>query len=286
MSTKLSHPSPLENLKSRKVFHWLFDSMTEAADTCESNNQYSGEGNSDGWCGGHNWRTALNVARKGDLSGVAASDALLEEMEYPLATERRTWEDAMAGAIPNVPAFIAGRPLAMRRKIRAASDAAPIAIIADLSTSGSIDAKQARRRGAAILALVRALSQRRPIELWVTAGLDANYGEDAGFISVRIDTAPLDLAHAAHALTHVGFPRRILYGLAKEFGFSGQWPFNSHRALTRSEMEACFAPAFAHASETLCLPGIHGHDESLTNPQEWLRKQIEAHDPVRLAEAS
>ena len=286
MARKLSHDAPAP-FQGSTVHHWLFDSMGEVADTCQAAGTKYHHNAPAQWAGGHTFEEAARAARDGDLSGVAASDALLEKMErYSLATLKPTWENAISGALPDVPAFIAGHPLSMRRKVRAASEGAPIAIIADLTTSANINAAQARQRGAAILALVRALSARRPVELWMTSGLDADNLRNAVFISVKIDTAPLDLAHASHAMTHVGFPRQLLYGLARgDFGFSGQWPFG-HGALTRAQMEACLAPAFAHVTETLCLPGIHVDDPMLTDPQGWLAREIAAHDPLALVDAA
>lgn len=285
MAFRLTHdaPAPFEGCK---VHHWRFDSMSELADMVQSNKKYI-ENACTSWAGGHTREQAILAAREGDMSAVAESDAMLAEMEqYELATVKARWIDDVAGSIANVPAFIAGHPLSMRRKVRASSDAAPLAIIADLSTSAGITSKQARIRGISILALVRALSQRRPVELWLTAGLGADSDRNACFITVKVDTAPLDLAHAAHALSHVGFPRHLLYGLGRgEFNFYGGWPF-SGGALTRQQMEACLAPAFTHVTETLCLPGIHVKDPCLEDPKAWLAKQISDHDPIALSEAA
>lgn len=285
MPTQMTFDAPAP-FKGRKAHFWFFDSMAEAADKAQSDSKYHSRKKQRSWCGGHDFAQACKAAREGDIASVEASDKLLEKMEaYGLATVKAQWIDDVAGAIPNVPAHIAGHPLSMRRKAKAASAAAPIAIIVDLTTSAAIEPNEARARGVAILALVRALSQRRPVELWACAGLDADNYRNACFVTVKIDTAPLDLAHAAHCLTHVGFPRQILYGLALEFGYSGHWPFGQN-ALTRSQMEAVCAPAFSHVSETLCLPGVHANDENLKDPEGWLARQIAEHDPIALREAA
>ena len=285
MATKQTYPAP-KAFKGAKVHVWAFDSMLEAADKSQSDARWHKSHGSDSWAG-QSYEQAWRYAREGDLSAVAASDALLDKMEaYGLATVKAQWVDDVAGATPNVQAYVAGVPLTMRRRTKAASNAAPLAIIVDLATSAFINVEQARKRGVAILALVRALSQRRPVELWACSGLDADGCKNACFLTVRIDTAPLDLARAAYCLTNVGFPRRILYGLASgEFGFNGHWPFGRGR-LSRSEMEACLAPAFQHVTQTLCIPGAHMSNEALDNPEAWLAKEIAEHDPIALREAA
>jgi len=241
----------------------------------------------DAWVGYLSADEARERTRYGDLSLVEPSDKLLARMEQvEMPTSRARLADDVCGALPNVPAFIAGHPLNMRRRKREESAAAPLAIIADLTTSAALSAAQIATRGAAILALVRALSARRPIELWVCAMLDADNYQNCVTIAARIETTPLDLARAAFALTHAAFPRRVLYDHAHHFhGYKGQWPYGT-AALTREQMEAVCAPAFSHVSETLCIPGLHLQDPLLADPIKWVEGKIAEHGAVNLDDAA
>jgi hypothetical protein len=130
----------------------MFDSVREMGAHAETSRPKRERLAARSWTGGHDWRESVRVAQTGDLSGVAKSDALLAKMEqYALPTSRREWRDDVCGSIPNVPAFIAGHPLSMRRRARSENEASPIAIVADLSTSAGISADDLSRRGAAIL---------------------------------------------------------------------------------------------------------------------------------------
>lgn len=227
---------------------------------------------------------ALAKARAGDLAGVAASDALLEKFErFTFETSRKAWSDDVCGSIPNVPAFIAGHPLAMRRRIRQDSASAPVAIVADLTTSAALTADQIAKRGAAILALVRILSARRPVELWAGCMMDAR-AQGLSAIFTRIETTPLDLATAAYVMTSASFPRRLCYGLgAVEHGFTGLWPYsNNHNAPKKHGLEI-IRRALDHVTEALYVPPIHSNDLITTDPQAWIEARLSELSPIDLA---
>jgi len=266
----------------------LFDSPGELADYGQANAlehlvAQENRGPRGCWSGGLSTADACRTAREGDLSAVAASDALLSKFErFAFETGRKAWLDDVTGAIPNVPAFIAGHPLAMRRRVRQDSASAPLAIIVDVTTSSRVSARDIQRRGAAILALVRILSTRRPIELWAGTMLDADNRRSAVHTFARIETSPLDLATACFALVHPAFSRHLCYGLACLHGFAGGWPYGAH-ARHRPHMAAILAPAFTHATQTLCLPPLHAADQSCTNPEAWLEQRLAELSPVDLA---
>jgi hypothetical protein len=162
----------------------------------------------------------------------------------------------------------------------------------DLGISAAISAQQVCNRGIAILALVRALSSHRPIELWACdfgssdPTMSGHGGANAVCIAAKIETTPLDLAAASYALTHPAFVRNVLFNLEKKYhNFLGGWPFRINRALTRMEMEMLLRPMFHHVAETLALPGLHVADQSMKDPEAWLTRQLAEHDPLRLDEA-
>lgn len=281
---QFSHPSPIrEGKKDRFV---MFDSPAEIGEYAETHckDTHAWRNSDRSWFGGLTAEDSVRNAKIGDISRVADTEKLMDKFEsFQLETSRRGWRDDVVGAFPNVPAFVSGVPCSMRRRAPADPSAnAPIAVIIDLTTSAGIDAKNVERRGAAILALVRIFSSRRPIELWVGCGLDADNRSNCGFVLSRIDTTPLDLATAAFAIGSAAFPRRLCYSVAhKSFGFQGKWPYGE-KSLTSNEMTKVLAPAFTHTTETLCIPGIHRDDESVGNPEKWLADRLEALSPVAL----
>jgi hypothetical protein len=235
------------------------------------------------WYGGVTFDQACQLAIHGDVKLVEKSDALLAKFErYAFETAGKGWRNDVTGGLPDVPAFIAGHPLNMRRRTRLDSAAAPIAIIVDTTISAAINAETIMRRGAAILALVRILAGRRPVELWAVSQVDAN-DKGCATVGARINTTPLDLGTAAFALTHPAFPRRLCYGIARKHGFTGSWPYHRSMGESRDFMVDMLRPAMPHMAECLFMPGMHVKDQAADEPELWIEQKLAELMPHDLA---
>lgn len=283
-----SCPAIIRNKGDRRDFWRLFDSAGELADFARTNCANNGEwtNNASAWTGGDSSDSACRKAKSGDLAGVARSDALLERFErFAFETERQRWVDDVCGGFPNVPAFLSGHPLAMRRRIADKDGAAPLAVIVDLTTSAGISADTIEKRGAAILALVRLLTMRRPVELWAGVMTGATGNRNLCGVFCRLETAPLDLATAAYVMTSAGFPRAVCYPIAKTTAaFGGGWPYNDH-TITKAHMREICAAAFHHASDTLCIPPVHIDDQITRDPEGWIEARLAELAPTQLEAA-
>jgi hypothetical protein len=270
----------------------LFDSSSDFVAACDvSGSAHAGvkaqtDGSRSDWFGNVNGaETMVRMARDGDMSAVAASDRFLAKFDaVDIPSARRQWVDDVAGPVPNVPAFLANAPLAMRRRKRSEDETAPLTVVVDIASSGGIDASDVRQRGIAILALVRALASVRPVTLYVGTTL-GNYGgaglmpeADGSHIYFRIDTAPLDLVRAAHLISHPCVSRGLLYGA--HIGYMNRcnknipWAYQN-ADLFRKNIRDVFAPAFE--GDVLALPSIHVRDRSVTEPVAWVREMLALH---------
>ena len=190
----------------------------------------------------------------------------------------------MTGALPNVPAYIAGTPLTMRRKTRLNAESGPIAVIVDLTTWAGITVEQIKARGAATMALVRILARRRPVELWAGCLLDADGRNNPQAILTKIDTAPLDLSSAAYILTSAAFPRMLCYSIGHAIhDFDGSWPFNNS-AVAQKHMADIVAPGFAHVTKTLCIPTIRKEDHLGKGAEKWIEDRLAETETITLGE--
>ncbi len=274
---------------SWKVARW--DSMSDAANDWQ--NVFKSRGSSytnqpvSSFTGNKDTVGAIAALTEGDMSAVSKSDALLSKLEdfIHITASKFMIVDDVAGAVPNVPAYLAGHPLTMRRRQRTQSEQAPLTLVLDTCVSAGITPNQIMERGVAILAMVRALSAVRPIELYIgwTLGMygtrpDGAKGSDcanSGF--VRIDTAPLDLARSCYALTHPSFLR--VFGF--EYGGNAMdgntrsipWGFNDS-TLVRLALPDLAKVAFGE--NALVIPGMHFEDKSKNDPLVWLFAYLKA----------
>lgn len=238
--------------------------------------------NSGGWAGGLSQDNAMEFCRTGNASQVAKSDEYLTRLEglIKIDTHAMRWQDNVSGSIPNVPAYIAGHPLSMRRRTRESSEFSPLAIVIDTTISAGINKDTIQKRGAAILALVRLLGFVRPVELYVACGVGTNAG-GAHWIFARINTSPLDLASAGFALCHPAFPRGICYEIARrsQDSFNGHWPYNEHDKSVKHFHDIC-QRWLPHMDEFLALPGVHYNDPATTNPEQWIKEKLAIFAPM------
>ena len=226
------------------------------------------------WTGGMGYAESLECCRSGNPGVVTQSDSFMGELESMVFVTRQFRViDSVVGAVPNVPAFLAGVPENMRLRRRTVSAAAPLSIFADISSSAAISGADITRRGVAILALVRLLSNLRPVELFVLTGL--NVGDaGASWVTVRVDTSPLDLARAGHLISHASVSRGLFYGVSHKFhGSGGSHPY-SREGLDRKHGAEILSRVTMPGNDTLFIPYVNKRDENIRNPVAWLKDML------------
>jgi len=272
----------LKVLPESKIHFELFDNLGEFTDKMQATKTgYHGE-NMREWCGGMNKAESLLACRNGDLSSVPIADEMMTQIEDTARFHTKSFRQVqdVVGGIPNVPAFLAGHPLNMRRRERTNSQYAPLVIVADLTSSGGISAKDVLKRGCAILALVRLLTDTRPVELWAGAELDCDskYGKGSNFaIFTKMDTAPLDLARVAHFITHASVPRAVHYAYGQhKYDSPLRWAYGNtiHYEMQRNVGAESFARVLNPGGDVLYIPPIYAKDNLISNPTAWIKDMI------------
>lgn len=259
------------NVRGGTKDYWrIFDTVSELADASFNRSVASMGGAR--WAGGSEAQ-AQAWARDGKVSLVAQSDALMSKLEAQaesVITPASVIVSDVSGSVANVPAYLAGHPLAMRRRARVHNERAPVCVIVDTAVSSAIGHETILKRGAAILAFVRLLSVRRPLELY--SGVAGNNGDGAAYLFTRIDTAPLDLAHAAYLLCDPSATRTLGY-CRQPSGYDGRWPYK-RGALDVDAFKAVASQAFPHLQEFVAIPGLHLYDKLVTDPLAWILEKL------------
>ena len=267
-----------------------FDSAGAWADAAQAcDNRYTRASGSS-WNGHTGFDDCVRLTRNGDLSTVAASDKLLTRFESAAQfdTKAHATVSAVAGGVPNVPAMLAGHPLAMRQRRRVEAPQAPLTILADIGASAGVDADEMRKRGVAILALVRALAHVRPVTLYACAAMlpRGSVNPDTGGAlstcawAFPIDTAPLDLARAAHILTNPSILRTAGFALVCQMGGnrgmgSIAWANDNSAAYKRHMVTAWADVLNLDPADVLAIPAAHVNDDNVKKPAVWLEQQLE-----------
>lgn len=275
-----------------KTDHFRLGTLSEFLDLAEKvpANVHTKEGCGSTWSGGLPWKTTMGFCHNGDLSSVAKSDKLLSKLDmFPAPTARHTWIDDVTGAFPNVPAYLAGQPLNMRRKVKQDNEFQPLAVVVNLLSSASVKASDVHARGIAILALVRALTAKRPVELWVGVTSQGKTSSESASVYFRIETAPLDLARAAHLISHPSISRALAYSiLYDKFEVPSGIPFAYGAGMRGDDAQKVFhqtiAHAFPHMSDVLAIPMLHGADQTVSDPVAWIQEKVRHYGADALAD--
>jgi hypothetical protein len=246
--------------------HYIFMDASEIVGVVEANPRHYSDGGD--WYGETNAEFKQRVVT-GDERLVAESEAFLSQIEDQIPVSRG-WRnvDDVVGAVPNVPAFLAGHPQHMRRREKRSKNNAPIAIYMDLTSSAGIGSKDVRKRGIVLLALARMLVEHRPVELWVGTSLSMRGG--SATVAWKIDTAPLDLARASYHISSTAIARLFGYKTAqRQLGAGGGWPLNNYDRHCATAKQRLMAAGF---HDVLYIPPIMLRDELISNPVAWLKR--------------
>lgn len=271
-----SMPNALDHLV---IYESATEYATRAQDLRNQNKLQSANHADMNWTGGIDCQGTINGIVNGNLEGVEASDKLLLQFEDLLRLETSKFKTfpAMAGGFANVPAYLAGQPMAMRNRKRVAQDMAPLTIVVDTTSSAAITADHLKKRGACILALVRVLSAARPVSLYTTISIGADQKPTCSFHSyVPVETTPLDLARANILIAHPCFSRALAYWTTEvEFkvdsGGSIPWAYNNQELSRSADLEIAQS---IFGGEVLNIPAMNYQDESIHNPEAWLKKYL------------
>lgn len=214
----------------------------------------------------------LELVRSGDESLVARSEATLAKIEDQIPVSRG-WRniDDVVGAVPNVPAFLAGHPQCMRRRERTMRDTAPLTIFMDLTSSMSISKEKILNRGITLLALVRLLIEHRSVELWVGSSLgDTIRGKVVTCTTGwRIDTAPMDLARAAFQIADTSMSRLFGYATCEMMVDQHLGGFGDRHDRNSEQLRQV-----AGWHEMLYIPPIFHSDPLVDDPVGWLKRTM------------
>lgn len=218
-------------------------------------------------------------ARSGVLWIVSRSDRLLDRIETEIDVQSLMPQTvaSVAGGAVNLGAYLAGSPMAMRQRRmspRSAADGAIALMINTFSSAGCTEEKTARR-GAAALALARALQRVRPVQAYLFEHTNQGGAKNVLF-TCRLESQPLDLARAAWASGSNAFTHGT--ALALQRSVPG---YNSCRAQTADQdAEVLQAWAASRGLQNVILTppllGSNPHFGTDENAVAWVQAQVTA----------
>lgn len=215
------------------------------------------------------WTDAVSLLERGNPKLTDKADAFMSKFEDDIFLGQG-WNttDEVVGALPNVPAYLAGHPQNMRLRRKITANRGTLCVFFELTgSSGSLNSRH--ERGAAMLALIRLLTNTRPVEFWTLTTLGMR--NTMNMVACRMDTTPLDVARSAAMLMDntclevtCEVNRRLLGG--------GSWSYGEmelERKWTGEALRRVIQPS----SEILFIPATYLSD-NMWSPEQWVRDML------------
>lgn len=246
---------------------------------------YSAANSDRSWSGADDLAGALNDCEQGNC-GSALQDAekLMHEIQAQglMSEHVMRWGPNVVGAIPLIPNALLGVPDSMLAPLWEAQSArGPIKVFYDCVGSAGVSETDMSKRGTAVLAFVLLMSQIRPVELFVIAGMQGTGG--ACIPIVKVETAPLDLKSSLYALARTAYSREIAFawGYSSDAagtrrGFHGGWAWGSAPQQDGTGVwHEAMRTVLDIQPDDLLIPGAVYGDPIVKDPITWLQREID-----------
>jgi hypothetical protein len=236
--------------------------------------------------------TAARRILLGDSKGAAEAKAQVDKIALAVASDRPVWTPAVAGSRADVPAYLVGSPLAMRRRVKVKSERAPLKIWLGLTCSQGTSQRALRQRAIGAMALALALSGQRQVTVIGFAGMGGARGGKSNFITVPlpVDT---DMAGVFTALAHPIVCRFAAFNVHRDHGGDDYipWPWDQHPTTSEAgdpSLNPNVRDAIGCGPNDVLLNGAHLDDDDLIvrDPLAWVRKMLAKHGAVPDQEAA
>ena len=227
---------------------------------------------------GYNLETTREALATGDPKLAARAETMLstlEDLDAVYADNVPAWGRGVSGAMPDVPAYLAGSPLNMRRRTPQYG-LAPLTIVVETFMSGGVSDADRDRRGVAILALIRKLAMTgHAVDLY----LAHTSMREAATCLIRVENQPLDLVRAVWGFA-ASFERRgfkmasaqVLYNLRGYQSLNS--PFGLGTFPNDPVMQTeYYTPILSPDNALLAIPSYHGNQSFFGTDQstrQWL----------------
>ncbi len=276
-----------------------YDSVSAliSAVTCDGTRPLSSYGSGGSWDGGVPPAQACEFAKYGDPSIVAKFEGVVTDVQAAVqANPRFDFISDVLGARVNVPAFLAGTPLNMRKRVRRPVESRHVAVYVSNTSAAGVSAETLLNRGAAIVGFISALQAAGiAMDLWIVSDMQGHsegrtstsYADDMAhdltmdgdcIQLIRIESAPLDLSSAGFALAHPAFARHICYRNAERYGSQGSWSktyrMNGGYEGDMERYSAAMRAKLNLGDTDVFIPPTSYADTLVRDPQAWIQARM------------
>jgi len=202
------------------------------------------------------WEGSKDLYRGGWIDGLREARGQLTEYVATTreATPQSTFDLDVVGAIPCVPAYLAGEPESMYRQETVPAPVEIVDLIVDINANACTDAADMMRRGVAVWQIIRRIEAKGKR---VRAIASANIVVDSGYhsqinITLKQEGRQIDASRLVYAVAHPAFFRRQLF-----CAFERVSGFKHLRAIGESRAYGGGVDLARERPSQIILPGVN-----------------------------
>ena len=177
------------------------------------------------WSGAESWEQAHDLLKNGDADSMGKVNEYF--VKYTKQATAPRFRAAVAGAVPIVPAYLAGSPKSMLARQQAKTRAKVLTVVYNVCADSGQDANELARTGAKFLAAVNAIEKSGcRLNIYIAVCAEEDKEKVTFAVRVKTDGQRLNLMQIAYPLVNPSFLRRHYFKVIetnKELA-SEYWP--------------------------------------------------------------
>ena len=202
------------------------------------------------------WEGSKKLYRGGWVDGLKEARGQMAEYVATRreATPQETLGCDVVGAIPCVPAYLAGEPECMYRQETIPTPIKIVDLIIDMTARVTVDATDMMRRGVAVWQIIRRIEARgRRVRAIASANTDVDDGYRSQLnITLKKEGRAIDASRLVYAVAHPAFFRRQIF-----CAFERASEFEHLRAVGESQAYGQCADVARERDSQIILPGVN-----------------------------
>jgi len=200
------------------------------------------------------WEGSKELYRGGWIDGLREARGQLTRFVATTreATPQSTLDLDVVGAIPCVPAYLAGSPECMYRQETVQAPVEIVDLIVDVNGGASVDAADMMRRGVAVWVIIRRMeAQGKRVRAIAAVNVEAQKYRSQINIELKKEGRAIDASRLVYAVAHPAFFRRQLF-----CAFERDSEFKHLRAIGDSYGYGVVVDVARERPSQIILPGV------------------------------
>lgn len=233
------------------------------------NRGYRDDNPSRAWLGGVTIPEAYEMAKHGNDAAVIEAEKFIAKLPSIAMPDTQQFQTIRSpfGSRVNFSEWQQGTPTPCRRRVRRASDLAPLRVVVGAFASAGVSADTLKKRAHAIIALLLLVQRSRPVDLYSLTESTHTGNNGWRYLLLQLDSRPMNLSQIGAVIGHPCFFRGPVIDWFQNTATASHVPC-LHSTLDEQRER------LGLSADDIVINKAALHDSLLSNPLEWLTNEL------------